>query len=108
MVMMAPTEARRLIRNLIWNVAWKTLMYALVALVVHYLERLYEYWKESSGIMDANDVLWASMNWPQFWAVQILLITLIFMYCVFSELARALGHDRLKRMFFGPLPSAKR
>src|SRR5690349_22266493 len=29
-------------KPLVWNVAWKTLMYALVALAVHYLERLYE------------------------------------------------------------------
>lgn len=28
-------------KPLIWNVAWKTLIYALVALLVHYLERLY-------------------------------------------------------------------
>jgi len=91
-------------KPLIWNVTWKTLMYALVALVVHYLERLYEYWKEAPSFMDANSLLWSSMNWPQFWAVQILLITLIFMYCVISELARALGPERLKRMFFGPLP----
>ncbi|MNJ57604.1 hypothetical protein D3C77_531980 [compost metagenome] len=55
--------------------------------------------------MDANAMLWTSMNWPQFWAVQILLVTLIFMYCVMSELTRALGQDRLKRMFLGPLPS---
>jgi hypothetical protein len=47
------------------------------------------------------------MNWPQFWAVQILLITLIFMYFFFSQLARALGKDRLKKMFLGPLPSTK-
>ncbi|MNN88036.1 hypothetical protein D3C81_2056690 [compost metagenome] len=81
-------------------------MYALVALVVHYLERLYEYWKEAPSVMDANAMLWTSMNWPQFWAIQILLITLIFMYCVISELARALGQDRLKKMFLGPLPPA--
>jgi hypothetical protein len=92
-------------KPLIWNVSWKTVMYALVALVVHYLERLYEYWKEVPSFMDANSALWTSMNWPQFWAVQILLITLIFVYCVMSELARALGHGRLKRMFFGPLPT---
>ncbi len=91
-------------KPLIWNVTWKTLMYALVALVVHYLERLYEFWKEAHSFMDANATLWTSMNWPQFWAVQILLITLIFVYCVFSELTRALGRDRLKRMFLGPLP----
>jgi hypothetical protein len=49
-------------------------------------------------------MLWNAMNWPQFWAVQILLVTLIFMYCVFSELARAIGKERLKKMFLGPLP----
>jgi hypothetical protein len=78
-------------------------MYALVALVVHYLERLYDYWKEAPSFMDANSLLWTSMNWPRFWAVQILLITLIFMYCVIAELARVIGRDRLKVMFIGPL-----
>ncbi|MNH32668.1 hypothetical protein D3C79_931280 [compost metagenome] len=79
-------------------------MYALVALIVHYLERLYDYWKEAPGLLDANALLWSSMNWPRFWAVQILLITLIFMYCVIAELARVIGRKRLKQMFIGPLP----
>lgn len=91
-------------KPLIWNVAWKTAMYALVALIVHYLERLYDYWKEAPGFVDANALLWSSMNWPRFWAIQILLITLIFMYCVIAELARVIGRERLKQMFIGPLP----
>lgn len=91
-------------KPLIWNVSWKTLMYALVALFVHYLERLYEYWQEAHSIPEAHAMLWASMNWPRFWAIQILLITLIFMYCVISELARVIGPVRLKRMFLGPMP----
>ena len=91
-------------KPLIWNVTWKTLMYALVALIVHNLERLYDYWKEAPGLLDANALLWSSMNWPRFWAVQILLITLIFMYCVIAELARVIGRKRLKQMFIGPLP----
>jgi hypothetical protein len=95
-------------KPLIWNVIWKTLMYALVALIVHYLERLYDFWKEAPNLMDANSLLWASMNWPRFWAVQILLITLIFMYCVIAELARVIGKDRLKVMFVGPLPPMQR
>jgi len=90
-------------RPLIWNVGWKTLIYAIVALVVHYLERLYEYWKEAPGISAANHQLLAAMNWPRFWAVQILLVTLIFVYCVIAELARVIGHHKLKTMFFGPL-----
>ncbi|WP_249674802.1 hypothetical protein [Pseudomonas abieticivorans] len=95
-------------KPLIWNVTWKTLMYALVALVVHYLERLYDYWKEAPSFMDANSLLWTSMNWPRFWAVQILLVTLIFMYCVIAELARVMGGNRLKVMFVGPLPPVQR
>ncbi|MFJ4067370.1 hypothetical protein ACIPW4_19025 [Pseudomonas sp. NPDC089996] len=91
-------------KPLIWNVAWKTAMYAFVALIVHYLERLYDYWKEAPGFVDANHLLWTSMNWPRFWAIQILLVTLIFMYCVIAELARVIGRERLKRMFIGPLP----
>lgn len=91
-------------KPLIWNVSWKTVMYAVVALIVHYLERLYEYWKEAPSLMDANSMIWTSMNWPRFWAIQILLITLIFMYCVISELARVIGPERLRKMFLGPLP----
>ncbi|NWL07799.1 hypothetical protein DM807_18180 [Pseudomonas hunanensis] len=48
--------------------------------------------------------LWSSMNWPRFWAIQILLTTLIFMYCVIAELARVIGRDRRKVMFIGRLP----
>jgi hypothetical protein len=91
-------------KPLIWNVTWKTLMYAVVALAVHYIERLYEYWQEAPSLTDANALLWSAMNWPRFWAVQILLITLIFMYCVIAELARVIGGKRLKVMFVGPLP----
>lgn len=91
-------------KPLIWNVTWKTLIYAFVALVVHYLERLYDQRKEACGFLEANALLWSSMNWPRFWAVQILLITLILMYCVIAELARVIGRERLKRMFIGPLP----
>jgi hypothetical protein len=95
-------------KPLIWNVSWKTLMYAVVALVVHYLEQLYEYWKEAHSIIGANSLLFSSLNLPRFWAVQILLITLIFMYCVIAELARVIGPARLKVMFVGPLPPVQR
>jgi hypothetical protein len=90
-------------KPLVWNVAWKTLMYAIVAFLVHYLERLYDYWKEAPGILAANHELIMDINWPRFWAIQILLVTLILMYCVIAELARVIGQHRLKTMFFGPL-----
>jgi hypothetical protein len=92
-------------RPLIWNAGWKTAIYTVVALFVHYLEHLYDYWKEAPGLVAANHKLLAEFNWPHFWAIQILLVTLIANYCVLAELARVIGRDKLKAMVFGPMPT---
>jgi hypothetical protein len=92
-------------KPLIWNAAWKTVIYAVVATFVHFLERLYEFWKESPTLTDAFHKQVVEMNWAHFWAIQILLITLIANYCIFEELARVIGRDRLRAMFFGPMPA---
>jgi hypothetical protein len=94
-------------KPLIWNVGWKTLIYTLVAMLVHYLEHLYDYWKEAPGLVAANRMLIAEMNWSNFWAIQILLVTLIINYCTIAELARLIGRDKLKSMFFGPMPKPR-
>jgi hypothetical protein len=92
-------------KPLIWNVCWKTLLYFLVALVIHYLEHLYEFWKVAPGLAAANQKLLAEIVWPHYWAIQILLAVLIFVYCVTSEIARVVGEGKLRKMFFGPLPA---
>jgi hypothetical protein len=92
-------------KPLIWNTGWKTAIYTLVALFVHYLEHMYDYWKEAPSLVAANHKLLAEFNWPHFWAIQILLLTLIANYCVLAELARVIGRDKLKAMFFGPMPT---
>jgi hypothetical protein len=95
-------------RPLIWNVCWKTALYWLVALAIHYLEHLYDAWKTAPGLAAANHKLLAEMVWPHFWAIQILLTVLIVIYCVASELARVVGRSELKAMFFGPWPGSAR
>jgi hypothetical protein len=92
-------------KPLIWNVCWKTTIYFFVALLVHYLEHLYDFWKEAPGFVAANQKLLAEIVWPHFWAIQILLALLIGMYCVMGELVRLIGADKIKAIFFGPLPA---
>jgi hypothetical protein len=92
-------------KPLIWNVCWKTTIYFVVALLIHCLEHLYDFWKEAPGFVAANQKLFAEIVWPHFWAIQILLAVLIVMYCVMRELARLIGADKMKAMFFGPLPA---
>jgi hypothetical protein len=92
-------------KPLIWNAGWRTLIYTLVALFVHYLEHLYDYWKGAPGLVAANHKLLAELNWAHFLGIQILLVTLIANYCIVAELARVIGRDKLRAMFFGPIPT---
>jgi len=92
-------------KPLLWNAGWRTLIYTMVALFVHYLEHLYDYWKEAPGLVAANHKLLAELNWAHFLGIQILLVTLIANYCMVAELARAIGRDKLRAMFFGPTPT---
>ena len=94
-------------KPLIYNVAWKTLIYTVVALIIHYLEHLYDYAREAGGIVAGNEKMLATIIWPHFWAVQILLVVLIVLYCVMHELVRLIGRERFVRMFFGPMPLPK-
>jgi hypothetical protein len=94
-------------RPLGYNVAWKTCIYVVAAMVLHYLERLIDFWKSAGGFVAGNEKMLAEMVWPHFWAIQILLTVLIFNYCTLHELARAIGPQKLRAMFFGP-PAAAR
>jgi hypothetical protein len=89
---------------LIYNIAWKTVIYLLMATVIHYLERLIDFWRQTGGLVAGNKELLAKIVWPHFWAIQIILLVLIAMYCTMHELVRVIGKDKVMRLFFGPMP----
>jgi len=91
-------------RPLIYNVAWKTMIYLLMSALIHYLERLFDFSRQAGGIVAGNEKLLAEIIWPHFWAVQIILLVLIVMYCTMHELVRVIGKDKVLRIFFGPMP----
>jgi hypothetical protein len=89
---------------LIYNVAWKTMIYLLLSMAIHYLERLIDFWRQAGGFVAGNQKLLAEIVWPHFWAIQIILLVLILMYCTMRELARVIGKEKVLRIFFGPMP----
>ena len=91
-------------KPLAYNVVWKTTLYVLVAMLVHYLERLIDFWREADSFIAGNEKLLAEIVWPHFWAIQILLAMLILMYSTMSELVRVIGGDKMRNLFFGPMP----
>ncbi len=88
-------------KPLAYNIAWKTVLYVLVSMVIHYLERLVDFWKDTGGFIAANEKLWAEMIWPHFLAIQILLAMLVLVYCTMRELVRLLGREKMRQIFFG-------
>jgi hypothetical protein len=87
-------------KPLVYNITWKTVIYYAVASFIHYLERLYDFAKETGGVIQGNEKLVSEIVWPHFWALQIILLVVIFNYCVIRELGRMLGEKRMIRMFF--------
>jgi hypothetical protein len=89
-------------KPLVYNIAWRTAIYVLIAMLVHYLEHLVDFWREAGGLVAGNQKLLAEIVWPHFWAIQIFLAVLILMYCTMREFIRVIGADQVRRMFFGP------
>ena len=91
-------------KPLIYNVAWKTVIYWFISVAIHYVERLIEFWRHAGSFGAANQKLLAEIVWPHFWAIQIILFVLIAMYCTVHELVRVIGKEKVTRIFFGPMP----
>jgi len=92
-------------KPLIYNAALKTVIYCLIAGVIHYLERLIDFWRQAGSFVAGNQKLLSEIIWPHFWAIQIILFVLIAMYCTVHELVRVIGKAKVMRIFFGPTPA---
>jgi hypothetical protein len=94
-------------KPLAYNVAWKTAIYVAAALAVHYMEHLVPLWWRAGDLAAANEQLMNEIVWPHFWAIQIWIVVLLFMYCAMRELIRAIGPREVRRMFFGPVAATR-
>lgn len=87
-------------KPLIYNVVWKTTIYFVASLLVRYAEHLIDSWRQAANFAEANQHLLDQIVWPHFWGVQLWLLVLLLIYCALRELVRALGRDRIVRLFF--------
>jgi len=98
---MTPLVNRYPDKPLAYNALWMTAVYLVVALILHYLERLVEFWRQAGSFLAGNEKMLTEMVWPHFWAIQIILSVLLLGYVVIREIVRAVGAARLRQMFFG-------
>jgi len=92
-------------KPLIYNIAWKTAIYLLISAVLHYLERLIDFWRETGSFVAGNEKLLSVIIWPHFFAIRIIFFILIAMYCTVHELVRVICREKALRIFFGRMPA---
>lgn len=92
-------------KPLIFNVVWKSIIYFLISVLIHYSEVGFELWRKYGSFNEAFKHFDAELVWPRFWALQIMLFVMIFMYCTTRELIRVIGTNKVWRIFFGNLPN---
>ena len=59
-----------------------------MATLIHYVERLVDFWRQTGGFVAGNKKLLSVIILPHFSAIQIILFVLIAMYCTMHELVR--------------------
>jgi hypothetical protein len=74
---MLPAVNRFPEKPLIYNVVWKTLIYVVGALVVHYLEHLIPVWWRLGNVVAASRQVVEEVVWPHFWVIQLWLVVLL-------------------------------
>jgi hypothetical protein len=84
-----------------YNVVWKTAIYFALSLLAHCPEPLIPLCWRMGDFGAANRHLWSEIVWPRFWAIQLWLVVLIFVYCAGRELIRAISRDKVTQKFFG-------
>ncbi len=88
-------------KPLIYNTLWKTFVYTLGALAFRFAELLVPLISTHGNLPTAYEHFLNESDWPRFWAVQIWVALLFFFFALSRELTRAIGADRMRRMFFG-------
>jgi hypothetical protein len=82
---------------ILYNVLWKTLLYALAAVLIQVLEEVIRTLFKYGGLAPVWDTLWR----PHFWAIQIWLVMVLLVFCTFRELIRVLGPEKAREIFLG-------
>ena len=84
----------------VMHVLWKTLLYSMVVLLFRVVEEILPLVAKHGGLGPAAAAMYREVSWPLFGVLALWILGGLFLYCLASELVRAIGPDRVKEILF--------
>ena len=81
-------------KRLIYNVVWRTFLYAIVVLLFQILEELISLVSKYGAVSTASEHLIEEIKWNRFWAIHILLIMFLILYNTAVVAVEEIGRKR--------------
>jgi hypothetical protein len=88
-------------KPLVQNIAWKTSLYVVGAVIFLYLEPFLKSVIRGAGLFASHSRAWQELMLPRTWANVIWLAMLLVVFVTIKELSGAIGKQQMKHMFFG-------
>jgi len=82
------------------HVLWKTLLFAAVVLLFRFVEEIIPLTSKHGGVVAATKAMYGEISWPLFWVLALWILGGLFLYCLASELVRAVGPEKVKELLF--------
>lgn len=92
--------ARMFTGTRIFNILWKSVLFASVALLFRIVEEIIPLISKHGGILAATDALVNEISWPIFWISALWILGGLVLYCLTSEIVRAVGSEKVKEILF--------
>jgi len=94
--------ARLFARRTLYNVLWRTLLFGVVTIFIRVVEELIHGLLARTSLRVTTSELLAGISWSHFWVVQMWLFSLLFAYCLGTEVVRRVGAAQVKAMLLDP------
>lgn len=88
-------------KPLIHNIAWKSLLYIAVSVVVLYLDPLVKGLIRGDGFYPAQSRAWHALTLPRTWSIVIWFAVLLMVFVTMQELSHVIGKEQMKQIFLG-------
>ena len=102
LVVEALPVARRFEGRLLQRVFWKTFLFGSVAILFRFLEEWIPVAIRGTGVVAATEERLVEIPWAMFGVFALWLLGGLFLYCLATELARAIGPAKVRQLLLGP------